>query len=331
MPDAHYTHLSEQERVCIFHQQMHGFCKAEMGRRLNRHRSTIGRELHRFHRHPSWPAYRRYFPDGAHSLARERRSRPRGFRWTRHRPLLAYVLRKLRAQWSPEQISGRLQLDFPDDRKMRVSHQSIYSYIRADRAGGGSLWKHLRQSHKRRRKAYRSGPRRSRIPDRIGIEQRPADVRERKQSGHWEADTMLARRGRLATCVERKSRYVLIARLPDGTACQFNTAAIRLFRKIPRAQRKTLTSDNGSEFVEHKKLAGRLGFKTFFADPYASWQRGTNENTNGLIRQYLPRTTDLSGVSPVRVARIAAKLNNRPRKCLGYKTPAEVIAPVLHL
>lgn len=326
-----YTHLTEHERICIFHTRMNHFTDAEIGRRLNRHRATIGRELKRFRKHPSWPYYRQYFPDGADRLARERRARPRGFRWTRHRPLLAYVLGKLRQEWSPEQIAGRIRKDFRDDSKMRISHQSIYQYIKADRAAGGSLWKRLRQSTRLRRKPYGSGPRRCRIPDRVGIEQRPDPAEKRKQIGHWEADTMLAKRGRLATCVERKSRYVLIARLPDGTACQFNTAAIRCFRKVPRHWRKTITTDNGSEFVEHKKLASRLGFKTFFANPYASWERGTNENTNGLIRQYLPRHSDLSTLNYQRVARIAHKLNNRPRKCLAYRTPAEILGPGLRL
>lgn len=326
-----YTHLTEQERVCIFHQQGISLSNAEIGRRLKRHRATIAREMKRFRRHPSWPYYRHYFPDGADRLARERRARPRGCRWSRHRPLLAYVLRKLREEWSPEEIAGRLIKDFPEDKQMRVSHQSIYQYIKVDRQAGGSLWKRRRQSHKLRRKAYGTGPRRCRIPDRVGIEQRPKAAESRKQIGHWEADTMLGRKGRLATCVERKSRYVLIGRLPNGKAVEFNAAAIRCFKRIPLRWRKTITTDNGSEFIEHKNLGARLGFKTFFANPYSSWERGTNENTNGLIRQYLPRNVDLSKLSYQRVARIAAKLNNRPRKCLGYRTPAEVLGPVLRL
>lgn len=326
-----YTHLTEHERVCIFHQQHCHFSNAEMGRRLGRHRGTIGRELKRFRRHPSGPYYHQYFPDGADRLARERRARPRGFRWTNHRPLLAYVLKKLRKEWSPQQIAGRIKIEFPDDDQMRVSHPSVYKYIQADRTSGGSLWKRLRQSQKLRRKQYGSGARRCRIRDRVGIEHRPAHVESRNQIGHWEADTMLGVNGRLATSVERKSRYLLIARLPDGTACQFNAAAIRQFRKIPSHWRKTLTTDNGSEFIEHQELARRLGFKTFFANPYASWERGTNENSNGLIRQYVSKRTDVSQLSYQRVARIAAKLNNRPRKCLGYRTPAEVLGPVLRL
>lgn len=324
-----YTQLTQVDRYCIYHQKMANFSDAEVGRRLGRHRASVGRELERFKAHPSWPYCKQYFPEGAQQLAVERRSKPRGAYWVRHRPLLAYVLRALREEWSPEQISGRLATDFPDDPKMRVSHASIYRHVKADRAAGGSLWKRLRQGTKLRRKAYGSGPRRPRIPDRVPIGERPASVETRRTPGHWEADTMLGTRGRLATFVERKSRYVLIARLPDGTAASFNQGATRVFRKVPPGCRKTCTADNGSEFCEHSTLARRLGFKTYFADPYSSWQRGTNENTNGLVRQYFPKGHDFSRTSHQRVARIARKLNNRPRKCLAYRTPAEVLAPAL--
>lgn len=323
------SHLTQQDRICIFHQKQSDFTNAEVARHLKRHRATVGRELKRFHRHPSWPYYRQYLPEAAHTLAKTHRARPRGMRWTRNRALRAYVLRGLRRQWSPQQIAGRLVIDFPHDPKMRLSHQSIYNLIKADRAAGGKLWTHLRQSHKSRRKAYGSGPRRCRIPNRVGIEHRPDEANSRRRCGHWEADTVLGKRGRLATCVDRKSRYVLITRLKDGTACQFNATAMRRFRKLPPSLRRTITTDNGSEFVEHGQLGRRLGFKTFFANPYASWERGTNENTNGLLRQYCPRGSDFSQLTPQRVARIEARLNNRPRKCLGYRTPAEILAPVL--
>ena len=215
---------------------------------------------------------------------------------------------------------------------MRVSHTSIYKHVKADRALGGSLWRRLRQSRKVRRKTYGSGPRRSRMPGRVSIGERPASVEGRRTSGHWEADTVLGTtRGRLATFVERKSRYVLIARLPDGRAASFNRGAARVFAKVPAHARKTFTADNGSEFVEHAALGRRLGFKTYFADPYSSWQRGSNENTNGLIRQYFPKRHDLAATMHRHVARIAEKLNNRPRKCLAYRTPAEVLGPALRL
>jgi IS30 family transposase len=270
-------------------------------------------------------------PDSADTMAAEVRGNVRGPRWTGHKPLLDFVLGGLAQQWSPEQIAGRLVDQFPEDLKMRVSHPTIYKYVATDRAGGGTLWKCLRQSDRIRRKTYGSGQRRSRIPQRVGIEQRPAEVEDRKQPGHWEADTMIARNGRLATAVERTSRYVVIARLPNGRAIEFNTAAIRLFKKLPKSLRKTITTDNGSEFIEHQALSKRLGFKTFFANPYSSWERGSNENTNGLIRQYVKRETDLKEMSYQQVARITKKLNNRPRKCLNYRTPAEVLRPLLQL
>ncbi len=326
-----YVHLTQQERVCLFHQKNFGFTKAEMARRLGRHRATVAREFKRFRKHPSWSYYRLYTPDSAHIMAQEQRHRPRGSRWDRHPQLRTYVREKLAMGWSPEQIAGRLVKDFSNDLSMRVSTASTYRMIAADRATGGTLYQHLRQSSKTRRKRYGSGKRRNRIPNRVGIEQRPAEVESRESPGHWEADTVVCKNGRLATYVERHSRYVIIARLPDGTACQFNAATIRCFRKIPAHLRKTLTTDNGSEFIEHTKLGARLGFKTYFANPYASWERGTNENTNGLIRQYVPKGFDLSAMTYQRVARIAEALNNRPRKCLGYRTPAEVIRPVLRL
>lgn len=325
-----YTHLTEQERVCIFHCQgvVH---QAELARRLQRHPATIHRELKRFRRNPIWPYYSCYLPDQAHRFHQEQWRRKKGRRWTNHKPLFAYVKQKLTEKWSPEQIAGRLPVDFPQDERMRVSHASIYRWLKADRKAGGELWKHLRQSHKKRRKAYGSGPRRSRIPGRVSIHKRPKRADKRSEIGHWESDTVLGLSGRLATHVDRKSRYVLIGRMPDGTAIQFNAASIRCFKRMPAKYRKSLTADNGSEFVEHQSLGARLGFKTYFADPYSSWQRGTNENTNGLIRQYLPKGSDFSNLTWQRVARIEKALNNRPRKRLNYRTPAEIMCLELRL
>jgi IS30 family transposase len=326
-----YAHLSEHERVCIFHQRNADFSFAQCGRRLGRHRGTVAREVRRFRKAPIWPYFQIYLPDHAHRLARTTRSGKRGFRWTGHGPLLAYVKEKLAAKWSPEQIAGRLPLDHPGDAAMRVSHTSVYRWVKADRQAGGDHWKHLRQSHRRRRKAYGSGPRRGRIPGRVGIAERPAQAERRRQVGHWESDTVLGKRGRLATHVDRTSRYLLLARMDGGTAGQFNAASIRRFKTIPACGRRTLTADNGSEFTGHQHLGKRLGLKTFFADPYSSWQRGTNENTNGLLRQYLPKGCDMAAVSHRRVAIIERAMNNRPRKCLAYRTPAEVMSRALRL
>jgi IS30 family transposase len=325
-----YTHLTERERISIFHCQ-DVISRAELGRRLDRHPATLARELKRFRKAPIWSYQRDYLPDHAHRFAQTRRCQKRGLRWIKHAPLLRYVKEKLDAKWSPEQIAGRLLMDYAQDPRMQVSHTSIYRWLRADRQAGGEQWKHLRQSQKKRRKRYGSGPRRSRIPDRVSIEQRPAAANRRTQVGHWESDTVLGKNGRVATHVDRRSRYVLIGRMPNGRAIEFNTASIRCFRRMPAKFRRTLTADNGSEFVEHKALGSRLGFKTFFANPYSSWERGTNENTNGLIREYLPKRSDFSGLSYQRVARIEKALNNRPRKCLGYRTPSEVLRSSLRL
>ncbi|CAN5503673.1 IS30 family transposase [soil metagenome] len=287
--------------------------------------------MRRFRKAPIWTYFKFYLPDHAHRLADQTRRRTRGCRWARHTPLLDYVKQKLAMKWSPEQIAGRLRRDFPEAAQMRVSHMSTYRWIKADRLAGGDWWKHLRQSRKRRRRAYGSGPRRSRIPQRVGIEQRPARANRRAEVGHWESDTVQAKHGRLATHVDRKSRYLLIARMTDGTAGQFNAASLRRFSTLPSHCRKTMTADNGSEFTGHQHLSKRLGWKTFFADPYSSWQRGTNENTNGLIRQYVPKGCDLSTISHQQVASIERALNNRPRKCLGYRTPDEVMRPLLRL
>ena len=325
-----YIHLTERERVSIFHCQGIVY-HAELARRLKRHRATIRRELKRFRASPIFPHCHCYLPDHADRLARQKRRRKRGFRWRNHRPLVQYVQRKLREQWSPEQIAGRLPSEHPEDPRMRVSHTSIYRWLRADRASGGRWWRHLRQSRRKWRRPYGSGPRRSRIPARVSIRERPPEAEGRQEAGHWESDTVLGRGGRLATHVDRASRYVLIGRMADGRAAEFNAASIRRFRKMPAKYRRTLTADNGSEFVEHQALGRRLGFKTYFADPYSSWQRGTNENTNGLLRQYLPKGSDFSRRTPQRVARIERELNNRPRKCLGYRTPAEVLGLPLRL
>lgn len=325
-----YTHLTERERISIFHCQ-DLVLPAELGRRLGRHPATLARELKRYRKAPTWSYHRAYLPDHAHRFAQDKQARKRGIRWIKYAPLRRYVKKKLAAKWSPEQIAGRLRDDYAEDPKMQVSHTSIYRWLRAERQEGGEQWKHLRQSEKKRRKRYGSGPRRSRIPDRVSIQERPPEANDRTQIGHWESDTILGKKGRVATHVDRMSRYVLIGRMPDGRAIEFNAASIRCFRRMPAKFRKTLTADNGSEFVEHKALGSRLGFKTFFANPHRSWERGTNENTNGLIREYLPKGSDFSNLSYQRIARIEKALNNRPRKCLGYRTPSEVLHSALRL
>ena len=265
------------------------------------------------------------------AMAVSRRGVPRGSYWTGCKPPLAYVSAGLRRELCPERIVSRLALDHPDDPNMRVSHTAIYTHIRQDRLRGGVLYKGLRRGHKRRGKRY--GSRRgslggvSRTPCRVSIDKRPAEVESRETPDDWEADTVLGVNGRLGTFVERKSRFLAVASLPDGTATAFNAGAIKAFAKIPASCRLTMTADNGGDFAGHGELAGRLGFKTYFADPYSVWRRGTNENTNGLPRQYFPKGDDFATLSGRQLAAVVRKPNNRPGKSLAYRTPAEVFHP----
>jgi len=316
-------HLTLAEREVIRQMRHSGASPSAIGKALGRHRGTISREIER-NRVPGWNDY---FAHRADRLAVLRRSGSKE-RFVQHgRAVWSYVKRKLREGWSPEQISGRMQETFPDDAGMRISHETIYAWIREEKAGGGRLWKHLRQAHRKRRKRYGSGENRGQIQGRVGIEQRPKIVAKRSRLGDWESDTIegKGKRGYLVTHVERKSRYVVAARIDNKRAESFNRGTRRAFRNVPRSFCHTLTADNGKEFTQFQELEMMLEAKVYFADAYSSWQRGTCENTNGLLREFFPKATDLRAVSHQRVAAVVHKLNNRPRKCLGYRTPHEVL------
>jgi IS30 family transposase len=320
-----YTHLTEQERYCIGHQNMAGWTLSQISRSIGRCKGTISREL-RLNQQEYLEEYDSYSAGG---IASRRRSESRGPVKMNHAPLAEYVKKGLGQQWSPEQISEKLKLDYPQDPKMRISHQCIYEWIRRDRDSGGIYYKDLRQSNRKRRKRYGSSLKTGQIKDRVGIEQRPPEVDLKQRVGDWESDTIVGthRRGpKLATHVERKTRYVKIALIKDGRAKSFNHGTRRVMARISEAARLTMTTDNGKEFALFKELETSLGMKVYFAHPYTSWERGLNENTNGLIRQYFPKGTDFSKVSHQAVAEVERKLNNRPRKCLGYRTPEEVLA-----
>jgi transposase, IS30 family len=320
-----YTHLTERERYCLGHQNMAGWTLSRMSESIGRCKGTISRELRR-NKHEYLEAYDSYSAGG---IASRRRSESRGPVKMKHAPLAEYVKKWLGQQWSPQQISDRLKLDHPQDAKMRISHQCIYQWIRLDRESGGICYKDLRQSSRKRRKRYGSSAKTGQIKDRVGIEHRPAEVDLKQRVGDWESDTIVGthtRGPKLATHVERKTRYVKIALIKDGTAKSFNQGTRRVMTKIATAARLTMTTDNGKEFAKFKELEKSLGLTVYFAHPYTSWERGLNENTNGLIRQYFPKKTDFANVSHQAVAEVEWKLNNRPRKCLGYRTPEEVLA-----
>jgi IS30 family transposase len=319
-----YTHLTEVERYLIDHMEKANLSLREIGRRLGRDAGTISRELERNRTHESM-AYTSFI---ARDLAADRRRASKSAVKMKRPELAGYVKQGLIQGWSPDEISGKLRLDHRRDKSMRISHEAIYQWVYREAA---SWWKELRRQHRRRKRRMRGIPgKRGQIIDRVGIEHRPKVVEKRRRIGDWESDTLQGRPGSggLATHVERKSRYLVLAKLPDRTSLQFMTRSLAALRRVaPRSRCKTLTADNGKEFALFKELERGLGFKVYFADPYAAWQRGTNENTNGLLRQYFPKGTDFATVTARQVAAAQDALNNRPRKCLGYKTPAEVFRP----
>ena len=226
----------------------------------------------------------------------------------------------MRLDWSPEQISGWLEREQPS---LRVSHEWIYQHIDADKRTGGDLHKHLR-CQKKRRKRYGSRDRRGQIPNRTSIEERPDIVEVRNRIGDWEADTIIGkdRRSAIVTLVERKSRLALLEKIEGLTAAATEAAIVRMLQPY-RLAALTITFDNGKEFTNHQRIARQLDLETYFAHPYAPWERGTNENTNGLTRQYIPKKSVLSEITRKRIAFIKEpeRLNHRPRKCLDFKTP----------
>lgn len=239
---------------------------------------------------------------------------------------MTYIQKKLKRYWSPEQISGRLRLDYSHTPAMRISWMTIYRSIRADRAAGGTLWQCLRQSRKKKRKRYGSNDQRGHLQGRTFIDERPPIVDAQSRFGDWEADTMwgTSRKAYLATFVERKSLYLIARKMNDRTASALNRAAVAGFKAIPKALRKTLTVDNGKEFAAFMELQRRLGLAVYFAHPYAAWERGINENTNGLLRQFIPKKTDLAHYSEQAIRKAVQRINHRPRKKLRYRTPHEV-------
>jgi transposase, IS30 family len=310
-----YKHLTQGERYQI--QALFGedLGPTAIGERLQRCKSVISRELRR-----NRTAQGRYQAAEADALYRAR-LRAKGVESQPWRNVFDRgIVPLLREGWSPEQISGVLA-----DSRHPVSHEWLYQRILKDKQAGGDAYRHLR-CQKQRKKRYGKPERRGQIINRRSISERPAEVETRQQLGHWEADTVIgtAHQGVLVTLVERKSGYTKMLRVMNKEA-KGVTAAISSMLKPLRDQVLSITFDNGREFAGHETIAKSLKTDCYFADPYSSWQRGTNENTNGLIRQYFPKKcTDFTQVSDKEIAEVERKLNNRPRKRLGFKTPAQV-------
>lgn len=317
-----HKHLSAEERhfIELFLEQEKGV--REIANALNRSHTSILRELRRNITHSGYRAAT------AQKRAESRRKQPRHFRRQQYAPLVAYVERKLRRDWSPEQISNRLCRDYPDDNRMRISVEAIYAWVYTATRHGSTIHRNLRRGRSRRRPQKLYGQGKRYFPGRVSIANRPSEVADRSRFGDWEGDMISGSKGKaaLATCLERKSRFVIVARTDDKTAASFNAAIIAGIRTIPGELRKTLTVDNGSEMANFKELEEATGIKTYFCDPHSPWQRGSNENCNGLLRQYFPRGTNFRSVKDDTVRKAVDLLNNRPRKCLNYQTPAEVFA-----
>jgi transposase, IS30 family len=317
-----YKQLTADERFCIYQWRVAGWSYREIGRRLGRSHTTIAREVARNQPIPGAV----YWHEHAQQLSNVRRHKSRHARRLSNPKLCRYVYDALMAHWSPQTIAGRLRRDHRNDASMRVSPETIYRWIYRDARQGGHLHSGLRFVRRQRRRQHRYGAGRRHIPGRVGIEQRPAAVDTRQRFGDWEGDSVIGKAGASAICtqVERKSRYLMAAKLTDRTAQSWNDAAATTLGPLPAALRRTLTVDNGSEFARFAELQTTMGLHVYFADPYSAWQRGANENTNGLLRRYLPKGTDFDEVSEQELANVVHWLNHRPRRCLNYRTPHEV-------
>ncbi len=312
------SHLTLEEREVIAQMRRAGKRQTQIARRLGRHESTISRELRRNRSRNG------YWAVAAQQKAQRRRSeRP----WTAkmdRREVRRYVAERLRWRWSPDEIAGRSRRDFPGDRRRQVSAPTIYAWIRAEQARGRKWQRYLRRLGRKRPEPEKRG----RLPNRVSIEGRPAVVDRRARFGDWEGDTIVGahRRGGAVTLVERKSGYLLLGKVPNLQAATVRQAAAKQYATTPATLRKTLTLDNGKEFAEHEELQAEAALRIYFAKPYSAWQRGTNENTNGLVRQFFPKGTDLAKIPEHRFTKVQQLLNDRPRKRLGYRTPNEVLA-----
>jgi IS30 family transposase len=309
-----YTQLTQEQRYQISALLKTEHTQTEIAAEIGVNKSTISRELRRNR------GKRGYRPKQAHRFAQQRRRKSAQKRispetWTR-------IAEKLRQDWSPEQISGWLK----KNTDTTVSHEWIYQYIYADKRSGSDLHKHLR-CQKKRRKRTGDYDRRGKIPNQVSIEERPEIVEKRARLGDWEADTIIGagKQGAIVTLVERKSRLTLLKQVTRRTAAAVEDAILDLLRPY-QASTHTITFDNGKEFTNHQSIAQKLQANMFFAHPYSSWERGTNENTNGLIRQYFPKGSDFSSITDDQISFVKERLNGRPRKCLDFQAPVMVFS-----
>lgn len=315
--------LSLEEREAISRAVAAGASVRAIARELRRAPSTVSRELAR---HGGRAHYRAVAADG---VAWKSARRPKRCRLATRGRLRWLIASKLRQRWSPEQIADWLRLTYPTDPEMQVSHETIYRslYVQARGVLKKQLIRHLRthRVNRRARTATRKGQGRGRIVDAVPIRARPPEVADRAVPGHWEGDLLAGGNNtHIATLVERTSRFTLLVKVASKETTVVVPALTRLVRRLPVQVRRSLTWDRGTELAHHQAFTIATGVQVYFCDPQSPWQRGTNENTNGLLRQYFPNGTDFSRITQRQLDRVAAQLNGRPRKTLGFRTPAQI-------
>ncbi len=316
-----YKRLTLKERVVIETLLQENKTKSYIAKKLNRSRSTISREINKWGGNYSatlanWNAKEEYL---------NKRNKDKINTYNR---LKIYVYRGLLNAWSPEQISGRIKLKYPNDPIMTISYEAIYMHIYAHRQASlnRKLIALLPYQKTQRRRANAKSKRGTKIKDQVSIDDRPEHIEKREEIGHWEGDLVVgkAQKSAIGTLVERKARFTFIIKLKNRKSATVRKGFAKEFNQIDRMFTKSLTYDNGMEMAEHKKFSNHTKMPVYFAHPYSSWERGTNENTNGLIRRFFPKKTDFNKVSEKQLKIVQEKLNNRPRKVLGYRTPNEV-------
>jgi IS30 family transposase len=308
-----YRRVTFEDRLQIKAYLDSGVNQTEVADKLGFHRSSISREIQRN------SGGRGYRPKQAQLFANERQE----YRLTPRKmfpELIAKIDEKLRLKWSPEQISNRLRVEG----QPTVSAETIYQHVYRNKEEGGDLWRGLRYSHRQRRRRFPSEDRRGKIQDATPISDRPKQANKRKKRGHWERDTMLGknRKNAILVLTDRKSRFNRFSKLNRRLAPGVTNRTISLLRGLPC---RSITNDRGQEFSDHQRLSGKLDVGVYFCDPYSSYQRGTNENRIGILRQYFPKRTDISNLHWKQLRKVEFQINNRPMKCLDWKTPYEVM------
>jgi IS30 family transposase len=334
MQTTKYFRITSNEREEISRSLASGKSIPEISKELGRHRVTIFREIKRNSGKSGYRAFSasRRAQDSAGSRRRGRT------RLDKDKRLCIYVLQRLKRQWSPRAISERLIIEYPLNMGMRISHEAIYRYIYVLPRGElkRTLIRALRQEHAYRHKHKASNPSeaRGKIADMLSIEERPVEVEDRTVPGHWEGDLILGKnkQSALGTLVERTTRYTILVPLGDKKdAVSVREAFAKAFYFLPIELKKTLTYDQGKEMSEHQRFTIDTGIEVYFAHPSSPWERGTNENTNGLIRQYFPKGTDFANISVRSIKQVQSRLNDRPRAVLNYLKPDEVINDLVAL